>query len=375
MSKIGIITYHHHYNYGTMLQALALQKAIENLGFESEIIDFKQNNTLSIRELLLLRLKRSSVYLRQLKKYYLLGKSKKIFNERNNLFEEFYKTELHVGKNKYNSTRALMDNPPKYDAYIVGSDQTWNPYVAGRPEAFYLPFVDNDFLKGSYGPSLAVNNLNYAQKQFLRERLNKFSFISCRERTGTELIKEIVQKPVTTVLDPTLLLDKKEWDKFCEDKQLNSPYILTYFLGENKLHRKIVKELSERLSVNIIAIPTTYLELENKKIEKIYAGPRQFLNLIKNAMIICTDSFHGTMFSINYEKNFYSFCKMDSNDKKSENSRLQDILEEFKLGNRLISKTPDKIENIDYEKVNKILNKRRQESKEFLVNMLSEMTR
>ena len=375
MSKVGIITYHHHYNYGTMLQALALQKAIENLGFESEIIDFKQNNRLSTRDLLLLRLKRMGVYLRQLKKYYLLSKSKKIFSERNNLFEEFYKTELHVGENRYNSTRDLMDNPPKYDAYIVGSDQTWNPYVAGCPEAFYLPFVDNDFLKGSYGPSLAVNNLNDAQKQFLRERLNKFSFISCREKTGTELIKEIVQKPVTTVLDPTLLLDKKEWDNFCEDKQLNSPYILTYFLGENKLHRKIVKELSERLSMNIIDIPTTYLEVENKKNEKIYAGPRQFLNLIKNAMIICTDSFHGTIFSINYEKNFYSFCKMDSNDKKSENSRLQDILEEFKLGNRLISKTPDKIENIDYEKVNKILNKRRQESKDYLINMLTEMTR
>ncbi|ELC8425428.1 polysaccharide pyruvyl transferase family protein [Clostridium perfringens] len=375
MDKIGIITYHNYCNYGTMLQALALQKSVENMGFYSEIIDFKQNNILTKSKLLKLRLKRSGIYLKQLKKYYLLKKTQKFFDEKNELFNEFYKSELNVGNKKYYSTQELIEEPPVYDAYVVGSDQTWNPYVAGRPEAFYLPFVDNDNIKGSYGPSLAINNLNNEQKEFLVKRLQKFSFISCREKTGTELLKKLIEKPITTVLDPTLLLDKEEWNLFCDNKQYDSPYILTYFLGENKLHREIVEELAKRLSMNIIAIPITYLELGNKNIEKVFAGPREFLNLIRNASLICTDSFHGTMFSINFEKNFYSFCKMQNNDQKSENSRLQDSLEEFGLADRLISNIPDKIENIDYKEVKKILNKRRKESKDYLFNMLIEMTR
>lgn len=165
MKTIGIITYHHYYNYGTMLQALALQEKVEQLGYQAELIDFKQDNSLSRYEMLKLRIKRMPVYIKERKKYRALADSREKIKEKNELFEQFYKTYLHVGKKKYTTTQQLMENPPVYDGYVVGSDQTWNPFVANSPEAFFLPFVENKSKKGSYGPSLAVKSLSERERK------------------------------------------------------------------------------------------------------------------------------------------------------------------------------------------------------------------
>ena len=188
MKTIGIITYHHYYNYGTMLQALALQEKVEQLGYQAELIDFKQDNSLSRYEMLKLRIKRMPVYIKERKKYRALADSREKIKEKNELFEQFYKTYLHVGKKKYTTTQQLMENPPVYDGYVVGSDQTWNPFVANSPEAFFLPFVENKSKKGSYGPSLAVKSLSDEKEKEYRKKLSNFSFLSCREQDGAQWI-------------------------------------------------------------------------------------------------------------------------------------------------------------------------------------------
>ena len=378
MKTIGIITYHHYYNYGTMLQALALQEKVEQLGYQAELIDFKQDNSLSRYEMLKLRIKRMPVYIKERKKYRALADSREKIKEKNELFEQFYKTYLHVGKKKYTTTQQLMENPPVYDGYVVGSDQTWNPFVANSPEAFFLPFVENKSKKGSYGPSLAVKSLSDEKEKEYRKKLSNFSFLSCREQDGAQLLSRITQKEVKCVLDPTLLLSAKEWGKYCEFEIPKEPYILVYFLGEKSEHRRAVEKIQKLTNWKIISLPAAYLEMENNDYKKVWGGPEEFLSLIRGAALICTDSFHGTMFSINFQRNFFSFCKSSDSEESSENSRLYSALNIFGLSNRIIHNmdnlTAEDI-SIDYKNVIPILEEQRRDSIEYLENMLFEMTK
>lgn len=378
MKTIGIITYHHYYNYGTMLQALALQEKVEQLGYQAELIDFKQDNSLSRYEMLKLRIKRMPVYIKERKKYRALADSREKIKEKNELFEQFYKTYLHVGKKKYTTTQQLMENPPVYDGYVVGSDQTWNPFVANSPEAFFLPFVENKSKKGSYGPSLAVKSLSDEKEKEYRKKLSNFSFLSCREQDGAQLLSRITQKEVKCVLDPTLLLSAKEWGKYCEFEIPKEPYILVYFLGEKLEHRRAVEKIQKLTNWKIISLPAAYLEMENNDYKKVWGGPKEFLSLIRGAALICTDSFHGTMFSINFQRNFFSFCKSSDSEESSENSRLYSALNIFGLSNRIIHNmdnlTAEDI-SIDYKNVIPILEEQRRDSIEYLENMLFEMTK
>lgn len=378
MKTIGIITYHHYYNYGTMLQALALQEKVEQLGYQAELIDFKQDNSLSRYEMLKLRIKRMPVYIKERKKYRALADSREKIKEKNELFEQFYKTYLHVGKKKYTTTQQLMENPPVYDGYVVGSDQTWNPFVANSPEAFFLPFVENKSKKGSYGPSLAVKSLSDEKEKEYRKKLSNFSFLSCREQDGAQLLSRITQKEVKCVLDPTLLLSAKEWGKYCEFEIPKEPYILVYFLGEKSEHRRAVEKIQKLTNWKIISLPEAYLEMENNDYKKVWGGPKEFLSLIRGAALICTDSFHGTMFSINFQRNFFSFCKSSDSEESSENSRLYSALNIFGLSNRIIHNmdnlTAEDI-SIDYKNVIPILEEQRRDSIEYLENMLFEMTK
>jgi hypothetical protein len=378
MKTIGIITYHHYYNYGTMLQALALQEKVEQLGYQAELIDFKQDNSLSRYEMLKLRIKRMPVYIKERKKYRVLADSREKIKEKNELFEQFYKTYLHVGKKKYTTTQQLMENPPVYDGYVVGSDQTWNPFVANSPEAFFLPFVENKLKKGSYGPSLAVKSLPDEKEKEYRKKLSSFSFLSCREQDGAQLLSCITQKEVKCVLDPTLLLSAEEWEKYCEYEIPKEPYILVYFLGEKSEHRRAVEKIQKLTNWKIISLPAAYLEMENNDYKKVWGGPKEFLSLIRRAALICTDSFHGTMFSINFQRNFFSFCKSNDSEESSENSRLYSALNIFGLSNRIIHNmdnlTAEDI-SIDYKNVIPILEEQRRYSIEYLENMLFEMTK
>jgi hypothetical protein len=378
MKTIGIITYHHYYNYGTMLQAYALQKKVASLGYVSELIDFKQDNSLSKEEKMKLRIRRFPIYVKEFEKYFILANSKEKIKQKKQKFEDFYNKCLVVGKQKYTNTAQLIENPPQYDAYIVGSDQTWNPYVANSPEAFYLPFVSSDSKKGSYGPSLAVSKLTEEQKILYKDRLCGFAYLSCRESEGASLLEKVTGKKVVPVVDPTLLLTGQEWNNLTSQDEIEDEYILTYFLGDKKEHRKFVAQLSESTGLRVVSLPHSYLDIKNNKIEKIWGGPKEFLSLIRNASVVCTDSFHGTMFSINFNTNFYSFCKMDDDFADSENSRLYCALELFGLSHRLVKngvEAPTKIEPINFKSVNNILEQKRRESMKYLVEMLQNITR
>lgn len=373
MCKVGIITYHHYYNYGTMLQALALQQVIEKLGYDAEIIDFKQSNQLSKSSLALLRIRRMGIYISEFNKYWKLHTAHKKFEERSKAFEKFYRKYLKIGKQKYSSSDELKNNPPIYDAYIVGSDQTWNPNVGNNPEAFYLHFVADKNKCGSYAPSVGLTRLSGKQELYMKKNLINIKYLSCRENEGTKLLESITGRNVTTVLDPTLLLDTDEWLEYSIIPQ-NFPekYILQYFLGDIKECRRFVEKLSRKTGLPVIILPYSYLDVSKE--DSVYCAPDAFLGLVSQAEFVCTDSFHGTAFSLNFGRNFFAFHKRKEQEDGSDNSRITDLLYRFNLQERLISdyELPKDLK-IDYKYASQKLKEEKNLSMKYLMDMLKEM--
>lgn len=381
---VGILTYAYYDNYGTMLQAYALQELVEQQGISANIINFKPVIKLETKELIYIRIKnipcyffQFNEYLKKTKKKLVLKRNKQWFEERHKLFDEFFKANIILGKKKYITCEELKEFPPEYDAYIVGSDQTWNPYVSGGPEAFFLTFVDDSTKKGSYAPSLTVTFLNEEQQKNYKERLSSFSFLSCREKAGAAYLSSMLGRPVQAVIDPTLLLRKEYWNQVAADRSSEGDYILTYFLGDVLEHRIFVEKLSQRVNMRVVSIPMSYLEFENNRFEKQMAGPAEFLALIRDARFVCTDSFHGTMFSINFGVSFFSFCKAQDSDVSAQNNRLYDALQQFGLENRIIKDfdSADTVElDVDYKKADACVAAHRKQSSDYLTEMLNRMT-
>ena len=370
---IGIITFHRYSNPGTVLQALALQDKIEEYGYHVELIDFEARISETRLENFTNHIRRIPVYIKDFKKYYYQFVYRDNIKLKQTLSNSFHDNTIHVGNNKYYSTEQLCENPPVYDGYIVGSDQTWNPNVSHNPDAFYLTFVEDSDRCGSYAPSVASSRLTNAQEQRMCSLLPHIRWLSCRERSGAEKIEKLTGRMVKTVLDPTLLLDMEQWEKYTKPVKVYKPYILQYILGESKEHRDYVRNISQKLNMPIINISTTFLDWKENNV--LICGPDEFLWLIKNASLVCTDSFHGTAFSLNLNVPFVSFERYSRDNAKSENTRLYDLLNSIGLESRIVdANTSIDIFDIDFSNAMTRLLKLREESEEYLKKMLLSIT-
>lgn len=342
--RVGIITYHHHYNYGTMLQALALQEAIIKLGYDAEIINFYQPTEKSRQELKAIHKDRFSFYLRHPKYVFNKVKDKVAYQiARENLekkekaFETFYQKNICLSEQKFNSANEIRENPPIYDIYVVGSDQTWNPNVGGNPDSFFLDFAPTSAKRISYAPSVSVPFLDEDSKNRFARLLDNIQVLSCRENDGALLLEKITGRNVATVLDPTFLLDEKDWSSYFSLAECPREYILQYLIGDRPEHRGYIKRLAHKNNLPIISIPSVPIDYADRFTTKAWCGPSEFLYLISNATLVCTDSFHGTAFSLNFRKNVFSFYKMDDKADDSENSRLRNIFAQFDINDRIIT--------------------------------------
>ena len=372
MKKIGILTYHKQYNYGTVLQAYALQKYISNkFDVDIEIIDYTAKNEYVGKKLFLTRVKRIGFYISHLSKYIILYLNKNNQRKRIEEFEQFFLKDLVMSAKSLETQKEIANYCKKYDAIIIGSDQTWNPYV-GQVEDFLINYITNEkIIKLSYAPSIGIKRIPDDYKDLYAEALSKFKALSCREFQGAKNLSSILNRNVEFVLDPTLLLNKDQWGAVASEVFIKDPYLLVYFLGDNKEYRKFVEKIALMKGLKIVALPMSYLEMKKENIDKQYVGPKSFLSLVKNAALICTDSFHGTMFSINFEKQFIVFPKRSNKDIKSDNSRIYDALKVFDLEDCLWNGASFIIKNIDYVEVNQKLEKLRNMSYKYLEKALS----
>lgn len=375
--KIGVITYCYFYNYGTMLQAFATQLLFEkNQGVEAELIDYRFGNKTAPRkfDILKIRIKRIFVYLWEMKRVYLTSKYAAQKSQRNKYFDEFASKYIHLSSKKYMYEYEIAKDVPKYDLYITGSDQTFSPKV-GFSSALFLNFSPEDAIKAAYAPSIGVTTLTENQTAYLGRELQKYDLLSCRESLGSEILEKITGRKVETVLDPTLMIHSVEWMQYATKPNIGDKYILCYFLGDRDYYRDYVAQLSKQTGLPVYYIPVSWKDYKKCNNLLWEVGPSEFLGLIANAEYVCTDSFHGTIFSINFHREVRVFVKHIGDVNGGDNSRLFDILKRLGIESQLIieyikgTAIPDL--RIDYARVDKLLLIEREKSKKYVEKIVN----
>ena len=307
MKKIGILTIYDNNNYGNRLQCFALQKFIEKQGYN--VYQLNMNKT---------DLKKK---IKSCIKFILNYKNERIKLKRKKLFNKFTIDNIKY----YKKTRI---DEKEFDNFFVGSDQVWNPYFNTTNENSFLTFADNK-KRNSYAASFGINEIPGRFKEEYFEYLSKFNNISVREDTAVKIIKELTGKNnIEVLVDPTMLLSKNDWEsKMLEPNEIpQKKYILNYFLGELSKERKdAIAKFAEENNFEIINIL-------DEKSKFFITGPSEFLYLEANAELICTDSFHSTVFALIFERPFLIFDRED--EKANMNSRLETLLNKFNIDNR-----------------------------------------
>ena len=271
---------------------------------------------------------------------------------------------------KYYSSEELRKNAPQADVYVAGSDQIWNTFSEnGKEPAYYLDFGDENVKRISYAASLATSTIKEECKDFVKEKVKRFSSVSVRETTGAKLLEELGIKDVSVVLDPVFLLDKNEWRKLSAKGNLYGlapgSYLLVYdFLGNDDNMSSFVKEFAKDKSLKVVSI-NDFSERDYVDININNAGPLEFLALIDNAACVIASSFHATAFSVILEKEFYTFNLKGYNN----SSRMQDFLSSIGLQDRM-NPANSSLYNIEWNGVSSILADKIQTSKKFLRNRL-----
>ena len=325
--RIGIITMHKVRNFGSALQAYGLQFAIEKMGYEVTIIDYKYPNELSsagkkIRWQTKLRNFLDDIGLL------------KYLNPEVMYFQEFYK-KYHLTK-RYNNPQELVSNPPLFDVYMTGSDQVWNPKHTNTDLSFLLNFVPKNRRKIAYAASFACKKLDKQVAEKYIPYLKDYDSVGIREYNGKLLYEALTGLNAEVVIDPSLLLTKKDWENVVapyNNQWKNQDYILVYFLSYAynpfPYAFDLVRSVAQKLGKKIIClclepnVAEYKCNIPNSEIVR-KVGPIQFLQLFLGASFVITTSFHGTAFASNFGKALLSVVNPDSDDDR-QSSFLKNI--------------------------------------------------
>lgn len=385
--KVGLVTCYFKNNYGSMLQAYATKKFLDNNGIENETINIDYNKDFKIGK--------RKYYLSQIFNYKFIKNKfgmiklkfqKKLNRElgknigiRNNKYKEF-RRKINISRSSNNYTDLTNQAKELYTDVVVGSDQLWLP-VNVVSNYYTLNWVPDEINKVSYATSFGFSSIPKKYDDLYKKFLNRINYLSTREENGVKIIKDITNKDAKLVCDPTILLTKKEWEEETFNKPIyNEKYIFCYFLGKNIEHRKFAERLREKTGYKIVSINHSDEYVKYSDTFCDYApydvGPKEWINLIANAEYVCTDSFHGTVFSILFNKKFFDFRRHNNKSKVSTNSRIDSLLDVAGISKERILKGTEDIDKvlkyeIDYDKVNKNIEKLRKDSQDWFLNSLT----
>lgn len=367
--KIGVITWFRDINYGTVLQAFALQQFLMKKGYSPALINYKAQPQSK-------KPKRNIVEKIKGKIEYLLDGSfrEKFSGEFEAKVKSFYDLidSNCIVTDKVVSGEDFIQLNNQFDAFICGSDQIWNPnWLNGR---YFLNFVNSDKIKIAYAPSMGVSKIDAVAGAQIADYLESFNAISLREIQAIDMLKEYCDRNISLVCDPVFLLDRGYWENLATGEYPLENYVLVYFLTFQTEHWKAVKAYAKQNNLSIVLLPVYGKEFYINGCKKYpFASPLQFINLIKHAKMVITDSFHGLAFSILLNKQFYIFERFSESNSKSQNSRILNLLSIFELENNKVAFKSKKISSkgqVDYLKVNLILDKLRASSERFLLKAL-----
>lgn len=358
--KIGTLTFHTAHNYGAMLQAYALVHYIQSLGHEAEIIDYQAefnakrfapkplSRFLSIREI-----------------YNVLFRNayQKPCPE---AFKDFYENFLPKSAKSY-TKEELESALTLYDKIVSGSDQVWNLACTDGDDAYFLPFVPSE-KKYSYAASMGVTKVPKHLKERLSNYIISFHGISVREHEAVDIVKELTGRDATQVVDPTLLLTKEQWAEIADYSRCpHCKYLLIYVMSEDMELFKFAKRYAKAHNLKVVYVSQRLFKCINA-LNLRNVTPNQWLGLFFNADTIVTNSFHGSAFGINFEKNL--FIKYIP--RSIANSRLQNLVNDYGLEGHLLKNEHVCVgsNDVDLNKVSYLLNKYRRLSYEYISNFL-----
>ena len=363
MGKIGLITFHRAINYGAILQAYALSEAIKKMGHEPVVLDHKNQFIENVYDVNPFNSSQLREFLTKVLLYHRLRKKKKKFED---FRAGYFRLDKSADLNDKNNEKSRED----YNKFITGSDQVWNFAHTQFDKAYFLDFVAEGKKKNSYAASFGFDRIPDEYLDEYRDLLADFNNISVREEQGAAIIKNLFDREAEVVLDPTLLLSRDDWIKVSRNYKGKKDYILIYAVMVSPSLLDFAVELSRQTDCEIVYISDAL----RKRFKADYAvgvGPQEFLGLFLNAKYVVTNSFHGTGFSINFNRAFFvELLPPPAN----VNSRLENIMDTFDLRRRqIINGQNDNIfAEMDFVRINQKLQRERQRSLDYLQRILDE---
>jgi hypothetical protein len=387
MKKILLLVGYKTINYGSALQTFATVKALEEYDFEVHTINldnlWKKNQ---IRKLM--------YCLKNLEFVFLIGSRSRIavakifqsidksynsgYKKRKKEIQRFVNGELVFTKpiSEYDQLRDILDN---YYAVVLGSDQVWLPSNV-MTDIYTLNFAwEHSIKKITYAPSIGVSVIKDRYLNKYKQMIESINYVSVREKSAQKLLGDITNKKIELVLDPVFLLTREKWNTYIPYKRTESEFFFVYFLSGDKKRRLLVKSFAERQALPIKAIchADTYVPIENRIYDmgEVGMSPENFVNNIREAKIIITDSFHCLAFAL-IEHKEVRIIPRHKNTKYSTNTRLYSLLECLGI-DWIIIRTEKELEesmkrNIDYNLVDPIIETMKKDSHSFLKMALSD---
>lgn len=353
-------------NYGACLQAFALQKVVAEYGHTIEILRYSSNKEAN-----------GSHYLNTLKRIGFRGlidyiSNYKYINLKKKWFNDFRNDNLSFSTNVLRINENDSAICKEYDIFICGSDMIWSQDFSEDWDYYFLGFAKKK-QSYSYAPSFGQNKVSSRNEQCVKKYLQDFADVSCREMGGVELIKEISSVNATHVADPTLLLNKEQWNQYINNNNriISEKYALTYLFGENDINRQnIIDKIAKNIG-NVYSIPGNKKEYDRFPVDKI--DPIDYLRLFRDAEYIVTDTFHGLMFSVIFRKPFIVLERTDTSVWAKHSDRMVSALQKFGLESRYIKTDYSDIESLiklDYGEYEEIIQDFRCKSLEYLKSIL-----
>lgn len=380
--KIGGLTWWRN-NYGSILQAYALQQKISGIsGMEYEIINQYGKKITSVDNL---KNKIRSIGVRKTVKRAFWKIGLRRLRERVYNIQSFIDHNMVISSEVYDQ-ESIQNANSKYDGFICGSDQVWNPAFVPIGDMYWISFAGKEKRKIAYAPSMGTASFDARERLKIRDNLKSFRFISCREESGTKAINEILgEDRCVTVLDPTMLMDALEWDKIASERKYREDYIFAYMLRGSREQRRLIEQFARKMKMPIVTIPILdpdCVELYDLRFGQYKcwdASPTDFISLIKNASYVFGDSFHCMVFSCIYHVPFFVFPKMRENKKTdyAQISRMTDFLSMTGIKDRILypeSSIEDIVNDgkIDWATVDSVLQRKREFSLHYLYSALKD---
>ena len=369
--KIGIATLYTGFNFGSSLQAYATKTLVEELGYEAEI--WKVNGSvikgrdIRINKLLTMMVRALFVKnaFKQFKNYQ-NGYAKKISEESKDKFLQFARDFLNVKTLTYSEMKKIAKTQ-EYKAFVCGSDQIWSGTALYVDKFYYLQFAPQE-KRIALAPSFGKDTIPDYNKKKIKKYVSQIPYKSVRESSGANIIKMLTGESAPALLDPTLLLSKKKWlESFNIESTQQQPYIVAYFLDKpSEKVMECVSKIAKKHNLKILNIPYDF-SMNGEMVEEI--GPCEFLSLMSNAKFVCTDSFHGTAFALNFNIPFYTFERNYGLAEK-QSTRIYSILEKVQMLNRYEPKSIEGCWSVDFDYANSVLDAERNKARNYLKESL-----